>query len=165
MKKKPIYRVKPEWLYGSGNEGKREAQLALLSAHSLSECSDGYVYCDADVVLSLFLGGYSGQYFNADHIQKVADVEAGPDVGELFDILSEKLLSAAPTSFNGRCQQQQPNQSLLNIAETKLLENSCTDALQQELACGWRILAVQPQPDQRRPDYILGRPQMYAQRA
>lgn len=26
-----------------------------------------------------------------------------------------------------------------------------------ELDAGWRILAVCPQPDQRRPDYILGR--------
>jgi hypothetical protein len=38
-----------------------------------------------------------------------------------------------------------------------LKEDSCTDALQAELNNGWRIIAVCVQPDQRRPDYILGR--------
>ena len=38
-----------------------------------------------------------------------------------------------------------------------LKENICTDALQSELNNGWRIIAVCTQPDQRRPDYILGR--------
>lgn len=38
-----------------------------------------------------------------------------------------------------------------------LKENCCTDELQSELNNGWRIIAVCVQPDQRRPDYILGR--------
>jgi len=38
-----------------------------------------------------------------------------------------------------------------------LKEDSCTDVLQTELNNGWRIIAVCIQPDQRRPDYILGR--------
>lgn len=38
-----------------------------------------------------------------------------------------------------------------------LKEDCCTDALQTELNNGWRIIAVCVQPDQRRPDYILGR--------
>ncbi len=38
-----------------------------------------------------------------------------------------------------------------------LKEDCCTDALQAELNNGWRIIAVCVQPDQRRPDYILGR--------
>lgn len=38
-----------------------------------------------------------------------------------------------------------------------LKENVCTDILQTELNNGWRIIAVCVQPDQRRPDYILGR--------
>lgn len=38
-----------------------------------------------------------------------------------------------------------------------LKEDCCTDALQSELNNGWRIIAVCVQPDQRRPDYILGR--------
>lgn len=38
-----------------------------------------------------------------------------------------------------------------------LKEDCCTDILQAELNDGWRIIAVCVQPDQRRPDYILGR--------
>jgi len=38
-----------------------------------------------------------------------------------------------------------------------LKEDVCTDVLQQELNNGWRIIAICVQPDQRRPDYILGR--------
>ena len=38
-----------------------------------------------------------------------------------------------------------------------LKEDCCTDGLQEELNNGWRIIACCIQPDQRRPDYILGR--------
>jgi hypothetical protein len=38
-----------------------------------------------------------------------------------------------------------------------LLSDACSDALQNELDNGWRIIAACPQPDQRRPDYSLGR--------
>jgi hypothetical protein len=41
--------------------------------------------------------------------------------------------------------------------ELSLKEDICTDIMQTELNNGWRIIAVCVQPDQRRPDYILGR--------
>ena len=46
---------------------------------------------------------------------------------------------------------------LNNVNEICLKEDCCSDALQDHLNDGWRIMAVCPQPDQRRPDYILGR--------
>jgi hypothetical protein len=46
---------------------------------------------------------------------------------------------------------------LLQIDEVQLEADCCTDYLNKCLADGWRILAVCVQPDQRRPDYILGR--------
>lgn len=49
-----------------------------------------------------------------------------------------------------------PGLNLLHINCLKLLEDCCTDALQGQLADGWRLLAVCPQ-EARRPDYILGR--------
>lgn len=49
-----------------------------------------------------------------------------------------------------------PDLGLLAIDQTLLLEDCCTDVLQEHLNKGWRILAVCPAP-QRRPDYILGR--------
>lgn len=46
---------------------------------------------------------------------------------------------------------------LATYNELCLKEDCCTDALQQELNDGWRMIAVCVQPNQRRPDYILGR--------
>lgn len=50
-----------------------------------------------------------------------------------------------------------PGNGLLEINDVTMLENACTDVLMAKLDEGWRIIAVCPQPDQRRPDYILGR--------
>ena len=50
-----------------------------------------------------------------------------------------------------------PNQELLSIKECMVLNDCCTDALNDHISNGWRILAICPQPNQRRPDYIMGR--------
>lgn len=75
----------------------------------------------------------------------------------LNDKVIEQLRAASDELFNHPCQQMQPGAWLGNVNRTMLVEDSCTDALQGYLDEGWRILAIQPQPDQRRPDYILGR--------
>jgi hypothetical protein len=59
--------------------------------------------------------------------------------------------------FNARCDVHMPGNALMSFNVTMLLESSCTDELQAQLDKGWRIIAACPQPDQRRPDYILGR--------
>ena len=46
---------------------------------------------------------------------------------------------------------------LLAINEVMVEYDMCTDALRVRLKDGWRIIAVCPQPNQRRPDYVLGR--------
>lgn len=164
--KQAMYRVKPEYIWGDENGEKRAKQLAALESVGLHEVN-GEVYCNAEQALQLVLAGYAYGFAASaleSHVARVAEIEAGPDVQELFGILADKIASAPSASFNDRCQQQQPNAALMAIAETKLLQDSCTDVLQENLADGWRILAVQPQPDQRRPDYILGRPLMSAMR-
>lgn len=50
-----------------------------------------------------------------------------------------------------------PSFCLMNINEVMVMEDCCTDRLQDELDNGYRILAVCPPCAQRRPDYILGR--------
>ena len=75
----------------------------------------------------------------------------------LNDKVIEQLRTASDELFNHPCQQMQPGAWLGNVNRTILVGDSCTDALQGYLDEGWRILAIQPQPDQRRPDYILGR--------
>lgn len=52
-----------------------------------------------------------------------------------------------------------PNNLLLEMKELMVLENACTDEVNKLLNNdeGWRIIAVLPQYNQRRPDYIFGR--------
>lgn len=46
--------------------------------------------------------------------------------------------------------------ALPNVATVTYLEDCCTDVLQKHLDDGWRILAVCPPNDARRPTYIVG---------
>lgn len=50
-----------------------------------------------------------------------------------------------------------PDMALMYIDEVCVETDFCTDALQDMLNEGWRILAICPPNSQRRPDYILGR--------
>ncbi len=67
-----------------------------------------------------------------------------------FELLKE-------TEGRGIIQMHAPNFALLTFNRVKLLENACTDQLQDHLTDGWRMLAVCPPLDERRPTYILGR--------
>lgn len=49
-----------------------------------------------------------------------------------------------------------PDFCLLQIQTVTVIEDACTDYLQDLLDEGWRILAVCPPNAARRPDYILG---------
>lgn len=72
--------------------------------------------------------------------------------------LSNPYSSGNP-QYNSRVNVHVPNLGMLAMNEVQLEEDCCTDRLQRLLEDGWRILAICPQPDQRRPDYILGRTQ------
>lgn len=50
-----------------------------------------------------------------------------------------------------------PNVGLLSVDEVEVLEDCCTDILQDKLNKGWRIIAVCPPNGVRRPDYVMGR--------
>ncbi|QOS99967.1 hypothetical protein JNUCC42_04215 [Brevibacterium sp. JNUCC-42] len=59
--------------------------------------------------------------------------------------------------FNQKCDVHIGNLGLLNINQLGYAVNKCSKELQEVLNQGWRILAVCPQSNQRRPDYVLGR--------
>lgn len=65
--------------------------------------------------------------------------------------------SVTSPQINNRVDVHVPNLGLLKVDEVELLEDGCTTGLQCKLDEGWRILSICPQPNQRRPDYILGR--------
>lgn len=60
-------------------------------------------------------------------------------------------------AFNERVNVHVPGLGLLLINEALVEHDACTERLNDMLQQGWRILAVCPQPDQRRPDYVMGR--------
>lgn len=83
------------------------------------------------------------------------------DISEALQELAEKQttlrVGGGGDTFNHKCEVHMPGQALSMYNDMMLLEDACTDALQANLNKGWRIVAAMPQPDQRRPDYILGR--------
>lgn len=82
-----------------------------------------------------------------------------------FNRMAAKLMSLPGLQRNDThhdCQNERvhvhmPGQALSTYNEVLLQENCCSDELQGALDQGWRIIAACPQPDARRPDYILGR--------
>lgn len=87
--------------------------------------------------------------------------EVSNTVANLIVSLSAKIdmLTNKPAveSYNERVNVHVPGLGLLLLDDVYLANDCCTDELQKMLDQGWRIIAACPQPDQRRPDYILGR--------
>ena len=75
---------------------------------------------------------------------------------ELFDKQLLSLQELGEHHYNFKCNTSLVDNFLSKVNQTKLLEDACTDMLQSALSDGWRIISVCPQPNQRRPDYILG---------
>ena len=89
-------------------------------------------------------------------------IDLSLDVTEQLIALAEKPIKLTQESvgdqyYNNKCEVHMPGMALSIYNEMLLLEDACTDELQSSLNSGWRIVAACPQPDQRRPDYILGR--------
>jgi hypothetical protein len=86
------------------------------------------------------------------------------NIQSLLSIIEEKTEAINKTidimsnqTFNQKCNVHVGGGLIATYNDLMLKEDSCTDALQSELNNGWRIIAVCVQPDQRRPDYVLGR--------
>lgn len=67
---------------------------------------------------------------------------------------SRELVKEFVTTVN---QITMPGFELLRYAAIVVKTNCCTEEIQSDLDEGWRIIAVLPQPGNRRPDYILVR--------
>lgn len=78
-------------------------------------------------------------------------------IEEKFSYIDKQLDIFKNQQFNQKVNVHVGGGLIVTYNELKLKENACTDELQTELMEGWRIIAVCIQPDNRRPDYILGR--------
>ena len=153
-----LYSVKPEWLYSDDKDAKREVQLELLKRLGIQESEAmGMAICNAEQAIELLEAGYCGLYVSPkEHIKLLYDVKSEIDIASMIEASVSSSMEAIGKLFNEKTSSEQPGPSLLNVDETLLMEDACTNALQENLDNGWRILAVCPQP-QRRPDYVLGR--------
>lgn len=59
-------------------------------------------------------------------------------------------------SLEGAVQIHLPGNDLPAMRQVINFDNSCTEDIDDWLKKGWQILAILPQPNHRRPDYILG---------
>ena len=97
----------------------------------------------------------------------VFKIKVSPPQVDLFNMIEahtalmnkqfEQLSKFSSQQFNEKCNVPNYDTSMQLINQILLLEDCCADYLQLALNDGWRIIAISPQPDQRRPDYILGR--------
>lgn len=78
-------------------------------------------------------------------------------IEEKYEGLNSVLENITKQQFNEKCDVHVGGGLIVTYNELMLKEDCCTDELQQELNRGWRIISACVQPDQRRPDYILGR--------
>ena len=79
-------------------------------------------------------------------------------VEEKTATLKRIIDSTTDINFNSQCNVHIGGGGLLvTFNDLCLKEDTCTDELMREFNNGWRIIAICVQPDQRRPDYILGR--------
>ena len=97
-------------------------------------------------------------------VRGVVQTSTNKHMGLINDLITiqDKLQTALASfnekiEFNSKCDVHVANLGLLHVNQLAYTKDTCTEDLQLKLNCGWRILAVCVQPDQRRPDYILGR--------
>ena len=78
-------------------------------------------------------------------------------VEEKSSVLNSLVDKIRKTTFNSKTNVHVGGGLITTYNDLLLKEDACIDDLRNELNNGWRIIAVCNQPDQRRPDFILGR--------
>ena len=78
-------------------------------------------------------------------------------VEEKSSVLNSLVDKIRKTTFNSKTNVHVGGGLITTYNDLLLKEDACIDDLRNELNNGWRIIAVCNQPDQRRPDFVLGR--------
>jgi len=146
--------------YGSRLGDQQLAALAALVGQKIEVDDDGtirsWLTYEAELERVVAIVGGDAQIV----VQGTGEPRPLVELAEQIRAMETRLLGAAarPENYvNTRVNVHVPGAPLLHIDDVKVAEDLCTEALQCELDDGWRIVAVCPQPDQRRPDYVLGR--------
>lgn len=104
------------------------------------------------------------QYYKWVEIKQFLDIDSSAqiqaiDLDKLAKAIGDQILGATGSNlFNQKLEIHQPNMPLFTYNDFTYVTDCCTEALMRDyIDKGYRVVAVCPQPDQRRPDYILGR--------
>lgn len=104
------------------------------------------------------------QCYNWVEIKQFLDIEPSAqiqaiDLNKLAKAIGDQILGATGSNlFNQKLEIHQPNMPLFTYNDFTYITDCCTERLMEDyISKGYRVVAVCPQPDQRRPDYILGK--------
>jgi len=76
--------------------------------------------------------------------------------GATLDLSGITAKAGNPPPVNEKCNVVVAGTNLTKMKRVINLDDYCTEGLQGMINKGWCILAICVQPDQRRPDYIMG---------
>lgn len=130
------------------------ADIVGKSSYSVKMLSSDVSIIDEEKILKLSL--------NNINFTVVEKIDLSIDITDQLVALAEKPIKliqepVGDQYYNSKCEVHMPGMAMAMYNEMLLLEDCCTDVLQSKLNGGWRIISACPQPDQRRPDYIMGR--------
>jgi hypothetical protein len=134
-----VEEVIEQWKGKKGIKIDYDHREQLITSQQLDQC---FNYCTIKQVL---------EFDSQAQVQAI-------DIKKLADSVSSMLLGKiSENMFNQKLEIHQPNMPLFTYNDFKVMYDQCTESLQDEINNGYRVVAVLPQPDQRRPDYVLGR--------
>ncbi len=139
-----------------GDNGKSEKTLVYPSNYVQLDNSKEYI---ADI--DLFFSKHPHLKIKMRGLPQTPTISYSGVIQQIMAI-QEKFETALKNfdkqiEFNEKVDVHVGNLGLLNINQVGYCLDYCTEKLQDRMNEGWRLLSVCPQPDQRRPDYIIGR--------
>lgn len=157
----PRYKYQVDW-HHTGDGQPTQAQIDLLKpfARELPTIKPDEKYNSARYFT------YEGDPLSAQQVLgKLGDVKLkGEDLPVtawevVWDklVALEKAMAIPPAVYNEKCAVVQPDNALMKVRTLYVEQDCCSDHANDLLGKGWMILAICPQPDQRRPDYVFGR--------
>lgn len=142
-----------------------KAEMIYDSLEKLKKLSDEEYAAFVEKYEDLGLSKERGSYFyHAECLIDLAIVDELTELGYKMAVSKikglkylEDISSRNASNTTNITNVSVANHNLFCVDEVTFLEDCCTNEIQKMLDKGWRLLAVCPSNDARRPDYILGR--------
>jgi len=134
--------------------GKR---LREMGADEYQAMATKHPYLDLPIDQNELRDWWSGKFVGTfDDVAALAADGIECNIKRVRGILTERLIPDAVGAQNVINNVAIPNVGMFAVTRLRVLEDQCTDYVQRWLDDGWRIVAVCPPNDTRRPTYILG---------